>query len=85
MVLNTIIKKAKSVWALFKAFGEKVASVVNFILLIPVYFLGVGLTKFFARISGAEVLTIQQNKESKTYWKEYDCKTETKEKYKRMF
>ncbi len=85
MVLKSIIKKAKSAWAMFKAFGEKVASVVNFILLIPVYFIGVGLTKVFAKIAGAEILSITQDKERKSYWKEYSCKTEENERYKRMF
>ncbi len=85
MMWKFIMKLAKSAWALFKAFGEKVASVVNFILLIPVYFIGVGLTKMCAKIAGAKILPLQQKINAQTYWQEYSCKTELKEKYKRMF
>ena len=85
MVRNFITTGATKAWHAFKAFGEKVALVVNFILLLPVYFIGVGLTKAITTLMGISVLTINQNKEKKSYWNDYDCKTEAKEKYKRMF
>jgi hypothetical protein len=83
-MLSEMKNIATKVWHGFKAFGEKVASVVNFILLLPVYFIGVGLTKILVTFLGIEVLQLKKNKVS-SYWKEYNCKTEEKERYKRMF
>ncbi len=85
MVWKWIIKTTIKGWHIFKSFGEKIASVVNFILLIPVYFIGIGVTKICAHFSGASIMIVNQAKEKKSYWMEYNCKTETKEKYKRMF
>lgn len=85
MFWKSIVNTVTRAWHLFKAFGERVASIVNFILLIPVYFIGVGLTKIIVIVFRIEVLNLQQNREEKSYWKEYACKTEAKERYKRMF
>ena len=35
----------------FKNFGHNVTKIVNFILLVPVYFIGVGLTSIIAKLS----------------------------------
>lgn len=72
-------------WQSFKKFGEFIASIINFILLLPVYFIGVGLTKLFAKLLDAKILSMHQEQNTQSYWAEYSCKTEQKEKYKRMF
>ena len=55
-----------------KSFGAAIIAITNFILLLPVYILGVGLVSLIARIVGKHFLNIKKEKK-KTYW---DDKTE---------
>lgn len=73
----------KGGWQKFKVFGEFIASIVNFILLLPVYFIGVGMSAVFLKISGKKALELIPDKQQR-YWKEYEIKTE-KKYLKRMF
>ncbi len=51
----------------FKSFGHIITSIVNFVLLFFVYFIGVGVTWLFAKIAGKKFLDIKKgSKES--YW-----------------
>lgn len=78
-------KTLTAMWSSFKKFGEFIASMVNFILLLPVYFLGVGLSALLLKMKKEKPLDLHEKKESGSYWKSYDLKTESKETYKRMF
>ncbi len=78
-------KTLTAIWSCFKKFGEFVASIVNFILLLPVYFGGVGLSALLLKLKKEEPLDIQPKKEQESYWKAYDLGTKAKETYKRMF
>ncbi len=72
------IKKAAEKFGLF------VASIFNFIFLLPVYFIGVGITSIFVKVTGKDILFLKKTAE-KSYWKEYNLKTQKKEDYQRMF
>jgi len=71
----------------FERFGKFMASIFNFIFLIPVYFVGVGIVSVIGKINGKEFLNLGpkgvDNKE--TYWKTYDLRKEENEAYYRMF
>ena len=67
----------------FKNFGQNVTNVVNFILLVPVYFIGVGLTSIIAKLLRKKFLDL--NLKGKTYWKEEKSKKQPIEKYYRQF
>ncbi len=76
----------------FKAFkkgflnlGEIIVTMVNFILLLVVYIIGVGITALIARITGKHFLELKKPEHIKTYWKEYGLKKEPKERYYRQF
>ncbi len=61
------------------------ANIVNFILLLPVYFIGVGLSAFLLKLKKEKPLDLNEKKESVSYWKAYNLGTKAKETYKRMF
>lgn len=67
----------------FKNFGYQVTNVVNFVLLVPVYFIGVGLTSLLAKGFGKEFLELKIK--GKTYWKEKKLGKESIENYYRQF
>jgi large-conductance mechanosensitive channel len=74
----------KKAWNAFQYFGLFIASIINFILLIPVYFIGVGISALFSKIAKKEVLPIKQGKRE-TYWREYVISDEKIEEHYRMF
>ena len=67
----------------FKNFGYNITSAVNFILLVPVYLIGVGLTSVMAKLSRKRFLDLKLK--GKTYWKERKLEKEPLEKYYRQF
>jgi len=74
----------KKAWNTFQCFGLFIASIINFILLIPVYFIGVGISALFSKIAKKEVLPIKQEKKE-TYWQAYTIGDEKIEEQYRMF
>lgn len=66
-----------------KMFGDDISSVVNFLLLTFVYFLGVGVTSIVAKISGKHFLELNRKKDS--YWSELNLGKLKKEEYLRQF
>lgn len=68
-----------------KNFGEDIQSIINFIMLTFVYFLGVGITSIFARIFNKHFLNLEISKEEKTYWQNYDKRDKKMEEYYRQF
>lgn len=67
----------------FKNFGHNVTNVVNFILLVPVYFIGVGATSLMAKGFGKKFLELKVR--GKTYWKDEKRGTQLKDDYYRQF
>ena len=66
-----------------KMFGDDISSIVNFLLLTFVYFLGVGITSVIAKISGKHFLEFK--KEGKSYWSELNLSKRKREEYYRQF
>ena len=67
-----------------KEFSESINKVVNLILLVPAYFIGVGSTSIFTKLVGKHFLDIKLSK-SKTYWSNLNLKKKPIEKYYRQF
>ena len=67
-----------------KSFGDGIAVIVNSVLLLVVYIIGVGLTSIIAKASGKRFLDMKTNNE-KTYWSDLDLKTKSREEYYRQF
>jgi hypothetical protein len=65
-----------------KNFGENINSIITFVLLSFVYFIGVGLTSIVAKISGKHFLDM---KAKKTYWISLNPKKKPIEAYYRQF
>jgi len=70
----------KGFWKGMKIFGALITNVVNFILLIPVYYIGIGATSIVARISKKKFLKMKESG-----WKKYDLETQPKEEYYKMY
>ncbi|MDP2926033.1 MAG: hypothetical protein Q8N99_06685 [Nanoarchaeota archaeon] len=67
-----------------KLFGESLSVIVNTLLLIIVYIIGVGLTSIFAKICKKHFLDLKPiNKES--YWEEFNLSKKPLEEYYRQF
>jgi large-conductance mechanosensitive channel len=67
----------------FKSFGLVISTIVNFLLLMIVYFVGVGLTSVFGKAFKKEFLDMK--KRNKTYWEPRKSKKLTIKEIKRMF
>ena len=66
-------------------FAKLITSIVNFILLFFVYFIGIGLTSFFAKIFNKKFLDIKDSKEKDTYWLDLNLKKRDIQEYYRQF
>jgi len=64
-------------------FGTNIALIVNTLLLLIVYLIGVGMTSLIARIAKKRFLDISLDKE--TYWKSLNLKKKPMEEYYRQF
>ena len=69
----------------FTDLGRYVNNIVNTVLLLFVYFIGVGFSWILAKLSKKKVLEIVQDKTSKTYWKDYGLGKQKKNDYYRQF
>jgi len=68
-----------------KEFSHTVVSIVNFILLSIVYFVGVGITSITSKIFGKHFLDTELNADLSTYWKKSSKKKKSIEDYYRQF
>ena len=67
-------------------FGQNIALIVNTLLLLVVYLIGVGLTSIIARIAGKRFLDMKLKKGNHdSYWKGLDLKGEKLDDYYRQF
>jgi hypothetical protein len=78
--MNAFLKGVRSG---FKKFGHRVNSVVNTVVLIPVYFLGVGLTSVIGKIAKKKFMDLDPKGES--YWVEVKENEHDLEYYRRSF
>ena len=67
-----------------KDFSHTISNAVNVLLLLPVYFLGVGLTAIIAKIKGKHFLDRKLTLE-KSYWLDLHLKKKSLETYFRQF
>ncbi len=68
-----------------KGFGEVISSIVNLILLLLVYILGIGLTYIVARFAKNKFLALSPDNEKKTYWEDLNLTKKPMEEYCRQF
>ena len=67
------------------SFGSNVSIIVNSILLLIVYLIGVGLTSIVAKLIGKHFLETKISKNEKTYWTDLNLKKKNIEEYYRQF
>ena len=68
----------------FKEFGQNITTLINSILLTPVYIIGVGLTSILAKLSGKKFLENDVKKRA-TYWSELNLEKKNLEDHYRQF
>ncbi len=68
-----------------KLFGDNVAVIINSFFLTIIYFIGIGLTSIFMKISGKNFLDIEMSKEKKSYWEDLNLAKGEMEGYYRQF
>lgn len=81
----TARKFVTSVGKGMKEFGEKIATVVNTILLLLVYIVGVGVTSLIARIFRKHFLEKKTSKKASSYWSDLNIKKQERGKYYKQF
>lgn len=59
-----------------KCFGKMISNAINFILLIPAYFIGIGLVSIIGKLFGKHWMNTKN-----THWKEQPTKKESIERY----
>lgn len=68
-----------------KDFGLTLSVLVNSILLLFAYLLGIGLTTLIAKITGKHFLELKLDKETKSYWSDLNLKRKQIKEYYRQF
>ncbi len=69
----------------FRLFGEVIATLINSILLLIVYLIGVGFSYLIIKLSGRQLLRKKVDKNIKSYWIDLNLKKEEMEDYYRQF
>ena len=68
----------------FRNFSNVITNVINFVLLLVVYFIGIGIVSVISKLSGRHFLELKkQNKSSN--WHEHKVSKQPLEKYYRTF
>ena len=65
-----------------KGFSSNISIIINTILLLLVYLIGIGITSIIAKIVGKKFLEV---KDSNSYWKDLDLKKKDMKEYYRQF
>jgi large-conductance mechanosensitive channel len=66
-------------------FGQLIGQIVNFVLLISIYFIAIGLTSLMAKFSGKHFLDFEIKSEVETYWQDINLGKKPIEKYYKQF
>ena len=95
MLLKGWLKAEVKMWAAggfftglkggMKSFGECLSTIVNTVLLLIVYIIGVGFTSLFAKISRKHFLESGTSKKRKSYWIKLSLKKEKIGNYYKQF
>lgn len=80
-MLKRILDSIKSV---LEPVAKVISSIVNFILLALVYFLGIGIVSISMRLFGKHFLELKK-KNSKSSWQEHKVEKQPLESYYRTF
>jgi len=75
----------KGFYAGFKSFGLTISTIVNFVLLMIVYFIGVGLTSLLGKTFKKRFLYLKKEDRKKSYWIKVNKKKQKLKNYRRMF
>ena len=76
----------KGFYSGMKLFGASVVNVTNFILLFPVYIVGIGLTSVISKLFKTHFLNLKKiDKKAKSYWEDRTVEDKDLEKYYRQF
>jgi len=68
-----------------RKFGDDIAALVNSVLLSFVYFFGVGLTFFVAKLVGKSFLDLKSDSNCDTYWEDLNLGKKPLKDYYRQF
>lgn len=68
-----------------KDFGNSISAIINSVLLLAVYLIGVGLTSIFSKIAGKHFLQRKINKNKQSYWSDLNLRKRPIEEYYRQF
>jgi hypothetical protein len=66
-------------------FGQNIAIIINSVLLLLVYFLGVGITSIIAKIFDKHFLETKLSNKRETYWSNLNLKKKNIGEYYRQF
>lgn len=66
-------------------FGQTIATIINSVLLLIVYVLGVGLTSIFSKIFKKIFLEMGISKKQDSYWSELNIRKKPMKEYYRQF
>jgi len=67
------------------SFGQTIAVIVNSVLLAIVYFIGVGITALFAKLTGKRFLDLKPDRKAKTYWVDLNLRKRPIKEHYRQF
>ena len=68
----------------FRNFSHVLTNAINFLLLLPVYFIGIGLVSIAGKLFGKHYIDLKKSG-SKSNWHEHKVTKEPVEKYYRSF
>ena len=75
----------RGTWKGFKDFSHILTTLVNTILLLPIYLVGVGLTSIVAKVKKKEFLEGKLSPETKSYWNDLNVKKKPLQEYYQQF
>ena len=69
----------------FKAFGQKISSAVNIVLLAIAYFIGIGITFLVSRAGRKRYLDLRTDTRKPSYWSTHRLERRPIDEYYRQF
>jgi hypothetical protein len=83
--MTKILQFVKGFKAGMHEFGQTIAIIINSLLLLFIYLIGVGFTSLLAKLWDKRFLDTRISKREKTYWTELNLKKRPREEYYRQF
>ena len=77
-------KTFNAIKSILEAIAKAISSIVNFILLALVYFIGIGIVSISMKLFGKHFLELKK-KNSKSSWQEHKVEKQPLESYYRTF